>query len=46
MASASMDDTIAMWTRARLKMTLSRFSPPSWLIGPKFITIRPSGSGP
>jgi hypothetical protein len=30
----------------REKATFSRFSPPLWLIGPKFISIRPSGPGP
>ena len=45
MASGAMVETIAMCRRARLKMTLSRFSPPRWLIGPKFITIRPSAPG-
>jgi hypothetical protein len=45
MASAPMVDTTAMRWRARLKITFRRFSPPRWLIGPKFISMRPSGPG-
>ncbi|MNT59672.1 hypothetical protein D3C72_1972040 [compost metagenome] len=44
-ASAWIVDTTAIRWRARLKITFSRFSPPRWLIGPKFISILPSGPG-
>jgi hypothetical protein len=42
----SIDDTIIMWRLAREKITFSRFSPPFWLIGPKFMIMRPLASGP
>ena len=38
--------TTAMWCLARLKMTFRRFSPPRWLMGPKFMSIRPFASRP
>ena len=43
MSPARMDETTAMCCFAREKATFRRFSPPLWLIGPKFIRILPVG---
>jgi len=32
-----------VWCLAREKMTLRRFSPPRWLMGPKFMSMRSAG---